>query len=138
MRRLIALLALVSSPIWGQTMEAPPCFPFINGQHVMAPRVVDGEVGRHVYWACSPRGGEAKVYGWSCLHGQCLPAAAHAAHGAVLAASARVSTAQTLYRQAMQFDCPQVMAAETAQGRLCRERDRLMRALLPQWLEDAR
>lgn len=123
-------VALAQAP----AIEAPACYPLVNGVHAMAPRVVDGEVGRHIFWACSPRGGTAKVYGWSCLHGHCLAGSVNAAHAAILSATARVGAAQTAYRQAMAYDCPAVAEEDSPRGRLCRERVRLMFAHGPEWL----
>lgn len=138
---LLPLLLLGGLPAQAQTttppaIEAPACFPLINGVHVFSPRLVDGELGKHIYWACSPRGGNAKVYGWSCPHGQCLAGAAKGALQLITSATAKVSTAQAQYQAAMAFDCPQVVKEESPRGALCRERERLMLANILEWMKD--
>lgn len=138
---LLPFLLLAGLPAHAQTaapppIEVPACFPLVNGVHVMTPRLVDGELGKHIYWACSPRGGSPKIYGWSCLHGQCLAGAAKGALQLITAATAKVSTAQAQYQTAMAFDCPVVLQEQTPRGELCRERERLMLANYQQWLKD--
>lgn len=138
---LLPFLLLAGLPAQAQAtapppIEAPACFPFINGVHAFTPRLVEGELGRHIYWACSPRGGSAKIYGWSCPHGQCLAGAAKGALQLITGASAKVGAAQEQYRVAMAYDCPVVIDEQTPRGALCRERQRLMLANILEWVKD--
>lgn len=139
MRTVLLTLCLLMLPpmAWSQEsadIEAPACFPLINGVHPIAPRVVEGEVADHLFWFCSPRGGELKIYGWSWPKGQAVRSALQAAQQAIIAASAKVSTAQSLYRSSMAFDCPSIPHNEAStRGSMCRERYRLMVAMWPQW-----
>ena len=126
MRYLIACLLLICSTAYA---ERPPCYPLINGVHTSAPRHMTGEVGQHVFWFCSARGGPASAYGFSCLHGSCSMAALHAAHKTILQATAKVSTANALWDSSMQFHCPDVRAEDSPRGKLCRERDAMLKVL---------
>lgn len=126
MKYLPALLFLLSLNAWA---ERPPCYPLINGVHTLAPRHFIGEQGQHVFWACSPRGGEARVYGFSCLHGQCSMAALHAAHTTILQATAKVATANAVWDASIQFDCLDVIGEDSPRGRLCRERDAFLKVI---------
>lgn len=136
MKKLIAALALILSPgAFAQGVEVPPCFPLINGVHVGSPRVVTGDVGQHVFWFCSPRGGEAREYGFSCAHGKCSQNAFTAAQQAIIGASARVTAAQTQYTANVTFQCKGTVLTETTErGSLCRERVRLLQAFRPTWV----
>lgn len=127
MKILLVLLLLIAAPAHAQ--PAPPCYPLINGTHVSAPRIMPGEIGQHIFWFCSPRGGQAMVYGFSCLHGSCSTAALHSAHTTILQSTAKVTTANNLWAQSMQFDCDLVKAEATPRGRLCRERDAMLKVL---------
>lgn len=127
MKYLIALL-LFFAPM-AQAQTPPPCYPMINGVHTEPPAYMIGEVGRHVFWFCSPRGGPSVVHGFSCLHGSCSKAALHAAHNTILQATAKVTTANNLWAQSMQFDCDLVKAEDTPRGKLCRERDAMLKVL---------
>lgn len=109
--------------------EAPQCYPFINGVHTIAPRHFVGEQGQHVFWQCSPRGGTPKLYGFSCLHGQCSMAVLHSAHSAILAATAKVAAANALWAQHVTFECGDVLDELTPRGNLCRERAAFVRVL---------
>ena len=138
MRFAAIILAALSLPASAQT-EAPSCYPFINGVHVMAPRHVWGEVGQHVYWACSSRGGTAYIYGFSCRHGECSMQALRAAQQAIIAATAKVTAANAEWAKAVTYSCNSaaILAEQTPRGELCRERQALMQAHAPQWAKDA-
>jgi len=127
MKYLIALLLFFAPTVHAQ--PAPPCYPLINGTHVSAPRHMNGEVGQHIFWFCSPRGGQAMAYGFSCLHGSCSMAALHSAHSTIIQSTAKVTTANNLWAQSMQFDCDLVKAEDTPRGKLCRERDAMLKVL---------
>lgn len=127
MKYLIALLPLIVPPVQAQT--PPACYPLINGVHASAPRHMNGEIGQHVFWFCSPRGGPTMHYGFSCLHGQCSSVALHAAHTAIMQASAKVATANAMWEANIQFDCQVVRAEQTPRGRLCREREAMLKVL---------
>lgn len=122
---LLTLLPLASSA----QVERPPCYPLINGVHTSAPRLFFGEHGQHVFWFCSVRGAEPLAYGFSCLHGQCSMAALHAAHTAILAATAKVTAANTAWDTHIQFHCPAVAAEDSPRGRMCRERAALLKVV---------
>lgn len=136
MKKLLAVLALIlSQPLQAQTVEVPPCFPLINGTHFGAPRVVTGDVGQHLFWFCSPRGGEPREYGFSCVHGKCSQSAFAAAQQAIIGASARVTAAQTQYAANVTFQCSGTVLTETSErGLLCRERVRLFNAFRSTWV----
>lgn len=114
-------LALFVSDAHAQA-ERPPCYPTVNGVHVSAPRHFFGEHGQHVFWACSPRGGQARIYGFSCAHGECSMAALHSVHSAILSATAKVTTANTEWDANVKFNCKDVLAEQSPRGRMCRER----------------
>ncbi len=127
-RFFLALLLLICTTAHAQ-VERPPCYPLVNGVHTSAPRHFIGEQGQHVFWFCSARGGTSLAYGFSCLHGQCSMAALHAAHTTILAATAKVTAANSQWDAHMQFHCPAVLAEQTDRGRLCREREGFLKVL---------
>lgn len=135
MRHLIALIALLSASAWAQT---PPCYPFINGVHPVAPRMLSGEQGQHIFWFCSARGGDPKEYGFSCLHGQCSKQVLTAVQTAIIAATAKVTTANSLWAQHVTYSCydPVILAEQTLRGALCRERKALSDAYGPAWAKE--
>ena len=138
---LLSFLLLTGLPAQAQTdtlpaIEAPSCFPGVNGVHLVAPRYVSAEVGKHFYWVCSPRGGEPKIFGFSCVHAQCAASALNAAQSAVILATAKVGAAQSAYKAAVQFDCPVVIDEDSPRGALCRERARVFVAMWPEWGKD--
>lgn len=128
MRILLFVLCLAFGVAHAQSAP-PPCFPLINGTHGIAPRLLTGQVGQHVFWFCSPRGGPPLAYGFSCVHGQCSYSALQTAHNAILRSSAKLGAAQAAYREHIQFECPDVMREPTQRGELCRERDALLKSL---------
>lgn len=112
----------------------PPCFPLINGQYNIAPRLYVGEVGEHVYWFCASRkDGPIRVYGFSWFIGKRMETAYLSAVAAISSATAKVSEAQKQYVAAITYNCddPAVVAAQTEGGLLCRERERILAAALP-------
>lgn len=128
MKYLIAFLLMACASAHAQ-VTAPPCYPLINGVHTAAPRHVIGEQGQHVFWACSPRGGQSRIYGFSCLHGQCSMSALHAAHAAIMSATAKVTAANTAWSEHVQFQCADVIGESSPRGLLCRERAALLKSL---------
>lgn len=147
---LTASLALAASVLYmgaasAQTPSAtgaspPPCFPLINGSHPIGPRAVIGQVGLHVFWACTGNVTKpAGVYGFSVPIEKAeqwhhLTAAVHE----ISRATAKVSTAQRLYSEAFRYDCPDVVKEQSSRGRLCRERDRMLAENSDRWLAENR
>ena len=128
MKYIIALLLAWSGAAHAQ-VPAPPCFPLVNGTHVSSPSFFAGEVGYHFFWFCSLRSDPPRIYGLSCLHGQCSEAAATAAHAAILQSTAKVTAAREAWAAHVQFDCDAVKAEQTPRGALCREREVFLRSL---------
>jgi hypothetical protein len=133
MKRLL-LLMLFYIPSGQAQVVVPACFPLINGAHATMPRHVSGELGQHLFWFCSPRGGTPREYGLSCMHGQCSANAMQAVHAAILSASAKVGAAQSAYTQSVSFTCVDVLDEQTPRGALCRERQRILHSMTHQWL----
>lgn len=138
MRRILAILAFLSAPVWGQT-PPPPCYPLINGVHPIAPRHIVGEQGQHVFWFCSVRGGPVQEHGFSCRHGQCSMQALQAVQQAIIGATAKVTAANAAWAQHVTYSCgdPVILAEQTPRGELCRERQALLQAYVPLWLRSA-
>ncbi|MGE0350938.1 hypothetical protein [Hydrogenophaga sp.] len=132
---LVAAMVL-APPAHGQSVPRPACYAMVNGVHVMVPRVVWGDQARHLFWACSPRGGPPEIYGFSCRHGHCLEAALIEAQNELMRATAKVRTADALWDQLVTVDCgaAETLAADTPDGAMCRERVALIKALGPGWL----
>lgn len=117
------VLALVWSSASAQSTK-PPCYPLVNGYPQGLPRVAVGEVGTHIYWMCSDyKGSPPVVSGFSCLKDQCAETVLAGAITAVTRASAKVTTANTLWGQHVAFDCTVDLAGEDSpRGWLCWER----------------
>lgn len=130
MKFIIALLLFVSGLARAQ-VPAPPCFPMVNGTHAFSPGIVVGEVGIHVFWFCSLRGAPPQVYGLSCLKESCSSDALHAAHTAILQATAKVTAARDAWAAHVQFDCDAVKTEQTPRGALCREREQVLKSATP-------
>lgn len=117
---------------------APPCFPLVNGTHPIGPRAVLGDVGLHVFWFCSARSDQAaKEYGFSVPLAQAEQwHRLNDAIAEITKASAKVATAQRLYSEAFSYQCVQVASEQTARGRMCRERQRILDARAATWLKE--
>lgn len=134
----IALSAMVlPATVGAQGAPRPSCYATVNGEHVMVPRIIWGEHARHIFWACSPRGGQPEIYGFSCRNGHCIEAALLDAQNAILKATAKVRTADEMWQKYVTVDCgsPQILAAATPDGDMCRERRSLIDAFGPGWLK---
>lgn len=132
------ILALLSTTAAAQLLVVPPCFPLVNGTHVGTPRHISGDVGQHVFWACSPRGGAPREYGFSCMHGQCSNAVMAGVMAAIASTSTKLTAAQSAYTQHVAYTCAgTVLTESTDRGKLCRERVAIMRALGSSWFGGA-
>lgn len=142
MRFVRAFVALVLLPLALSAAHAqavpPPCFPLVNGTHPVGPRAVLGDVGVHVFWFCSARSDQpAKEYGFSVPLAQAEQwHRLNDAIAEITKASAKVATAQRLYSEAFSYQCVQVASENSARGRMCRERQRVLDARLATWLKE--
>jgi predicted RNA-binding Zn-ribbon protein involved in translation (DUF1610 family) len=123
MKYLFALLLLLSFNANAQSTP-PPCMYLVNGHPVGQVRYKAEAVGIHVYQMCSDsKGSPPLVYGFSCPYAKCSEAVLFAAMATITRASAKVTTAHTLWKQYIEFDCPNVYKEDSPRGRLCRERN---------------
>lgn len=136
-RYLIALaMAFALLPAHAQATK-PACYPLVNGYPVGLPRVVSGEYGTHVFWYCSnSKGAAPHSTGFSCLKDQCAETVLAGAIVAITRASARVTTANTLWAEHVAFDCtPALVMEDSPRGNLCWERAALQAMNRAEWLE---
>ncbi len=119
MKYLIAIL--LALPMLAQAQPAPPpCFPLVNGYSVGAPKIINTDIGTHLFWFCGDvKRTKVEVAGFSCEKARCSETALSAAIFSVTRASAKVGTAKELWATAVTLDC----ATDT--GPLCTERNRL-------------